>query len=58
MTIREYAEENYGEELRAEGMDRANKLFLCLIEADRQEDMIRAMHDSEFRKRLFEEFDI
>ena len=58
MTIQEYVEENYGEELREEGTDRVNKLNTCLLAAKRQDDMLRAMHDKEFQKKLFEEFGI
>ena len=66
MTIQEYVEENYGEELReegraegrVEGTDRVNKLNTCLVAAKRQDDMLRAMHDKEFQKRLLKEFGI
>ena len=66
MTIQEYVEENYGEELRAEGrkegydeaMEKMYKLNLLLSKVNRQDELVRAMHDPEFRKKLFEEFGI
>ena len=58
MTIQEYVEENYGEELREEGMSRMNKLIPCLFAANRQDDLLRATRDPEFREKLFEEFGI
>ena len=62
MTIQEYVEENYGEELREEGREEAMKkmykLNLLLSKVNRQNELVRAMHDSEFRKKLFEEFGI
>ncbi len=70
MTIQDYVEENYGEELweegrkegrregREEGTDRINKLNLCLVAAKRQDDMLRAMNDKKFQKKLLAEFGI
>ncbi len=86
MTIQDYVEENYGEELREEGReegrkegrkegreegrkegrregreegtDRINKLNLCLVAAKRQDDMLRAMNDKKFQKKLLAEFGI
>ena len=40
------------------GIDRINKLNSCLIEANRQGDLLRATQDREFQKKLLKEYGI
>ena len=40
------------------GGDRVNCLNCMLLEQNRSEDMIRAMEDTDYQKKLFEEFHI
>lgn len=46
------------EEGLEKGIDRINKLNSCLIEANRQGDLIRATQDREFQKKLLKEYGI
>ena len=46
------------EESLEEGIDRINKLNSCLIEANRQGDLVRATQDREFQKKLLKEYGI
>ena len=55
--IRMEKEESLEEGLE-KGIDRINKLNLCLLAANRQEDLVRATQDREFQKKLLKEYGI
>ena len=55
--IRMEKEESLEEDLE-KGIDRINKLNSCLIEANRQGDLLRATQDREFQKKLLKEYGI
>ena len=66
MSIYEYDEERHMRQTRAEGyedgeaagMDRINQLTIILAKENRTEDIIKAANDSEYQKKLLEEFSL
>lgn len=51
-------EEMVREEGYQDGMDTINDLIICLSEAGRTDDIIKAARDAEYREKLLEEFDL
>ena len=66
MLLEEFDVKKYERSLREEGREegieaesrRYSKLICILLEAHREQDLKRAAEDPEYRKRLYEEFDI
>ena len=61
MTLLQRARENIElgrEEGRKEGSNRMASLTKILLSENRTEELNRALEDSDFRNRLFEEYDI
>ena len=58
MLLEEFDVDKYERSLREEGTDRMARLVQVLIQLNRVEDLNRASIDEEYRKKLFQEFEL
>ena len=56
VSIFEYDEEEHMRQEREEGIEQVNNLYNKLFECGRSEDVMKAVKDDTYRKKLLEEF--
>lgn len=58
MLLEEFDVDKYERSMKAEGIERMNKLTFLLLEQNRLTDLKRATQDAEYQEELFREFDL